>query len=253
MTKPLTVAAAGLLAVAAGMPLAAALLVTTVTGPAAAAQVRATRCADLAAGGAPIGGATRPTPTPTPTLAPTPAAGTGDGLEEGGLGFPVPGPGSPRQASLTTPAAAVPPRILDLYQRAADAYRIPWTLLAGIGMIETRHGAVSGAAAVSSAGAMGLMQFLPATFAAYGVDGDGDGVPVITSDADSVHTAAAYLLDSGVTAGPAGVRRALFAYNHATWYVNDVLAYAHAYGAGTVWGTRPTAAPAATGTPHCPR
>jgi membrane-bound lytic murein transglycosylase B len=96
-------------------------------------------------------------------------------------------------------------------------------------MEETAHGRTT---ATSSAGARGLMQFMPATFAAYGVDGDGDGRAVITSDADSVFSAANYLTRSGVTKGPDGVRRALFAYNHATWYVNDVLHYAHAYGGG---------------------
>jgi hypothetical protein len=78
------------------------------------------------------------------------------------------------------------------------------------------------------------MQFMPATFAAYGVDGDGDGRASIRSDADSsVFSAANYLTHSGVTKGPDGVRKALYAYNHATWYVNDVLHYAHAYGGGT--------------------
>ena len=73
------------------------------------------------------------------------------------------------------------------------------------------------------------MQFLPATFAAYGVDADGDGHATITNDADSIHSAAHYLAASGATEPDAGVRRALFAYNRATWYVNDVLAYAAHY------------------------
>jgi membrane-bound lytic murein transglycosylase B len=75
------------------------------------------------------------------------------------------------------------------------------------------------------------MQFMPGTFAIYGVDGDHDGRASITSDADSIYSAANYLTKSGATTGPAGVRRALFAYNHADWYVNDVLHYAHAYAA----------------------
>ena len=58
------------------------------------------------------------------------------------------------------------------------------------------------------------MQFMPATFAAMGVDGDGDGRADIHNDADSVFSAANYLTQSGVSHGAAGVRRALFAYNH---------------------------------------
>ena len=100
-------------------------------------------------------------------------------------------------------------------------------------MEETAHGR---ATATSTAGAQGLMQFMPATFAAYGVDGDGDGRASIRNDADSVFSAANYLTKSGVTKGPDGVRKALYAYNHATWYVNDVLHYAHAYGGGLVLG-----------------
>jgi hypothetical protein len=119
------------------------------------------------------------------------------------------------------------------YQAAAARYSIPWTLLAGIGMEETGHGRTT---ATSSAGAQGLMQFMPATFAAVGVDGDGDGRVDIRNDADSITSAANYLVRSGVTNGPDGVVKALYAYNHAGWYVNDVLHYAQAYGGGIVLG-----------------
>jgi len=133
-----------------------------------------------------------------------------------------------------------------LYVAAAAKYQLPWTLLAGIGMEETAHGATT---ATSSAGARGLMQFMPATFAAYGVDGDGDGRANLVSDADSVFSAANYLTQSGVTKGPDGVRKALYAYNHATWYVNDVLHYAHAYGGGLVLGD-PTSCAGGQGDPN---
>ena len=100
-------------------------------------------------------------------------------------------------------------------------------------MEETGHGRNN---RTSSAGAQGLMQFMPATWRSMGVDGDGDGRADIHNDADSVHSAANYLTKSGVTTGAAGVRRALFAYNHVDWYVNDVLYYAARYGGGTVPG-----------------
>ena len=139
-----------------------------------------------------------------------------------------------RRASLNNPPTEIPADILALYQAAAQAYNLPWTLLAGIGMAETNHGRLK---ATSYAGAKGLMQFMPATFAAYGVDGDGDGDAHILNDADSIFSAANYLRASGVHHGPDGVRGALFAYNRAHWYVNDVLFYAHAYGGGAVPGT----------------
>ncbi len=124
-----------------------------------------------------------------------------------------------------------------MYVAGADRYHLPWALLAGgIGMEETVHGR---ARAASSAGAQGLMQFMPATWGGrYGVDGSGDGIADIRNDADSVMSAANYLTAAGGVAsgGPDGVRRALFAYNHAQWYVNDVLFYATAYGGGVIAG-----------------
>ena len=157
---------------------------------------------------------------------------TGDPAGEGGVGFALPAPGTPRLASLTTPVAAIPEAVKADYLAAAETYHLPWTLLAGIGMEETAHGRTT---ATSSAGAQGLMQFMPATWAAYGVDGDGDGRADILSDADSVMSAANYLTASGLTTGGEdGVRRAVFAYNHADWYVNDVLYYAAAYGGGFI-------------------
>ena len=109
---------------------------------------------------------------------------------EGGIGFDLPEAGTPRLASLSTPAAPIPPRVKALYVAAAHRYQLPWTLLAGIGMEETGHGATH---ATSPAGAQGLMQFMPGTFAIYGVDGDHDGRASITSDADSIYSAANYL------------------------------------------------------------
>jgi len=100
-------------------------------------------------------------------------------------------------------------------------------------MEETGHGRNN---RTRSAGAQGLMQFMPATWRSMGVDGDGDGRADIHNDADSIHSAANYLTKSGVTAGAAGVRRALLAYNPLDWYVNDVLYYAARYSGGAVPG-----------------
>jgi soluble lytic murein transglycosylase-like protein len=136
----------------------------------------------------------------------------------------------PRQDSLHNPPLPIPNKIKKLYVAAAGRYKIPWTLLAGVGMEETGHGRNN---RTSSAGAQGLMQCMPATWVSMGVDGDGDGRADIHNDADSIYSAAHYLTKSGVSAGAAGVRRALFAYNHVDWYVNDVLYYASRYGGGT--------------------
>ena len=144
----------------------------------------------------------------------------------GTAGFGLPKWGTPRHQSLTSPAQTIPATVKALYVAAADRYRVPWQLLAGIGMAETRHGRNNH---TSSAGAQGLMQFMPRTFAAYGVDGNHDGRRDIHADADSIFSAAHYLTATGVTKGAAGVIRALWAYNHSITYRNDVLSYAWAY------------------------
>src|SRR5215211_7608523 len=180
--------------------------------------------------GAPLNG------TPLPPSSRTPTANSAHhrrDAPEGGLRFPLPPPGRPRQDSLHNPPLPIPNKIKKLYLAAAAKYKIPWTLLAGIGMEETGHGRNIH---TSSAGAQGLMQFMPATWRSMGVDGDGDGRADIHNNADSIHSAAHYLTKSGVRAGAAGVRRALLAYNPVDWYVNDVLYYASRYGGGTVPG-----------------
>lgn len=195
----------------------------------------------MLAHGAPLNGA---------AIAASTAPGSGPtdpGQQQGGIGFELPAPATPRLESLHTAVLPIPATIKALYVSAADRYHLPWTLLAGIGMEETGHGRNQ---AVSAAGARGLMQFMPATWATYGVDGNGDGRADITNDADSVMSAANYLTAAGVTAGPVGVRRAIFAYNHADWYVNDVLYYAAAYGGGLVQGDPSDCGPGGAGNPN---
>lgn len=122
----------------------------------------------------------------------------------------------------TVGAIGIPVLYERLYRQAATSCPgTDWTLLAAVGQVESGHGRNNGP---SSAGAIGPMQFMPATFAAYAVDGDHDGTTDAWSPADAIWTAARYLCESGADAGTDdGVRRALFAYNHAQWYVDLVL------------------------------
>lgn len=153
---------------------------------------------------------------------------------EGGMGFDLPKPTGQRQDSLHNPPQPIPADIKKLYVTAAKKYGLPWPLLAGVGMAETNHGRNT---AVSSAGAQGHMQFMPATWAGgMGTDGDGDGRADINNPADSIMSAAKYLVHEGATRGPDGVIDALFAYNRSRPYGQDVLFYAAAYGGGNVVG-----------------
>ncbi|MEV4160109.1 lytic transglycosylase domain-containing protein [Nonomuraea dietziae] len=116
---------------------------------------------------------------------------------------------------------------LELYKAAAT--RCPglsWTVLAAIGQVESSHGRNNGP---SSAGALGPMQFMPATWKAYGVDGDGDGIKDIWSPYDAVPGAANYLCANGAGQGGQKLRKAVWFYNHSWAYVNKVLGLSEAY------------------------
>lgn len=126
---------------------------------------------------------------------------------------------------------AIPPAFDALYRAAAQTCQgLSWTVLAAIGQVETHHGA---GAMVSSAGALGPMQFMPATFTHYAVDGDHDGKADIMNPADSIYTAASYLCANGAGDGGQNLRAAIWNYNHADWYVQLVLSLAAKLGGGS--------------------
>lgn len=122
-----------------------------------------------------------------------------------------------------------PSSYLDLYKQAATTCPgLSWTVLAAIGQVESDHGRNAGR---SSAGALGPMQFMPATWRAYGVDGDGDGRADIMNPYDAVPGAAKYLCANGAGRGGKQLYNAVWHYNHAHWYVRKVLVLAKAYAA----------------------
>jgi Transglycosylase SLT domain len=123
-----------------------------------------------------------------------------------------------------------PANYLDLYRQSAARYcpGLSWTVLAAIGQIESGHGRNDGP---STAGALGPMQFLPSTWRIWGIPGFGDTAADIMNPYDAVPSAARYLCASGAAAGGASLYRAVFAYNHADWYVREVLALAGEYAA----------------------
>ena len=152
---------------------------------------------------------------------------------------PAPAPVTPDGLGGTLTALArsqIPPAYQALYLAAANTCPgLPWSVLAGVGEVESDHGrsALPGVhAGANSAGAEGPMQFEPATFAQYAVNAD-PSAPLSPYDpADAIYTAARMLCASGARGGsPAGISQALFAYNHASWYVTQVLSWAARYSA----------------------
>ncbi|MSO42217.1 MAG: hypothetical protein EXQ70_10065 [Solirubrobacterales bacterium] len=118
----------------------------------------------------------------------------------------------------------IPPFLLPIYQACGTEYGIPWQVLASINRIETAFGTNLN---VSSAGALGWMQFIPSTWQTYGVDANEDGRKDPFNPVDAICAAARYLRAAG---GDHDLRTAIFAYNHADWYVDEVLLYANQYG-----------------------
>ncbi|HME01991.1 MAG TPA: lytic murein transglycosylase [Solirubrobacteraceae bacterium] len=118
----------------------------------------------------------------------------------------------------------VPPFLLPIYQAAGTAYGIPWQVLAAINEVETDYGRDL---SVSSAGAEGWMQFLPAEWSQYGVDANGDGFKDPYNPADAIFAAARYLRAAG---GSTNIRAAVYSYNHSQAYVDSVLLRAQLLG-----------------------
>ena len=135
----------------------------------------------------------------------------------------------------TVPAGR-PTSYLELFRASAALYcpGLSWTVLAAIGQIESGDGQNMGP---STAGALGPMQFLPSTWETWGIDGFGEtGPPNIMDPFDAVPSAARMLCADGATTGGAstdgqGLRQAIFDYNHAGWYVDEVLTLAAEYAA----------------------
>ncbi len=116
------------------------------------------------------------------------------------------------------------PVLHGIWQKAGATYGIPWQVLAAINKVESNFGRNMGP---SSAGAIGWMQFMPSTWLRWGMDANGDGVADPWNPEDAIFAAARYLAAAG---GRTDISRGIFAYNHAQWYVDEVLGLARLYG-----------------------
>lgn len=153
----------------------------------------------------------------------------------------------------------IPAEFIGFYTAAGERYGIPWTLLAGIHKVETNFSINK---TDSYVGATGAMQFMPCTwvgwgypgcsgvgkgniskddlinpsviakYGGYGVDGDGDGKADPMNEADAIMSAANYLAANGANGTRDGMKKAVFAYNHADWYVDRVMGYFDQYTLG---------------------
>jgi murein DD-endopeptidase MepM/ murein hydrolase activator NlpD len=141
-------------------------------------------------------------------------------------------PNSPGDIRVPSPLSRPParpevrsyPQLVTLWKQAGNGYGVPWQVLGAINKIESGYGENMGP---SSAGAVGWMQFMPSTWMRWGMDADGDGLANPWDPEDAVFAAARYLAAAGAHED---IERAVFAYNHAQWYVDDVLELAATLG-----------------------
>jgi hypothetical protein len=166
------------------------------------------------------------------------------------------GGGAPAPARGDAPAV---PASWELMEEGAAATcpGLPWSVLAAIGRIESDSGrseAPGVASGANAAGAMGPMQFEPATFARYATVGPGGASPPSPYDpADAIYSAASLLCADG-GAVPSSLEGAVFDYNHSAVYVDEVIVLAQALASDPGLGSAPAAAvqfaAAQLGTPY---
>jgi hypothetical protein len=127
-----------------------------------------------------------------------------------------------------------PPRFLiPIYMEAGRRYHVPWEVLAAINSVESDYGRNLN---TSTAGAIGWMQFEPSTWQRYGLAADGHSVPNPYDPRDAIFSAARYLAAAGASGDLWG---AIYAYNHASWYVDMVMSRARSI-AGAIRPQRQT-------------
>lgn len=153
----------------------------------------------------------------------------------------------------------IPKEYIPIYKAAGEKYNIPWTLIAAIHRVETNFGQDLN---TSSVGAIGHTQFMVKTwvgwsfpggtrlgdasipketlmspaaiskYGGFGVDGDGDGKADPYNVTDAMYSTANYLAANGGASG--NYQKAVFAYNHASWYVSRVMGFMKEYTSGSV-------------------
>ncbi|WP_371850607.1 C40 family peptidase [Nocardiopsis listeri] len=147
---------------------------------------------------------------------------------------------------------SIPENYLEIYQDVGEDRGIPWNILAGVGQVESHHGrwegpgiteghndwgaagpmqfgALDGSAAGNSWGGEPIQAVEERPEQGYGLDGNDDGVVNVYDPADAIPASADYLIAHGIEDD---VRQAIYGYNHAWWYVDDVLEWADRYAEG---------------------
>jgi hypothetical protein len=140
------------------------------------------------------------------------------------LSVALPGPAPIGVPNFFIEKFRIPPFLLPIYQAAGIEYGVRWEVLAAINEIETDYGRNLN---VSTAGAVGWMQFMPSTWQRYGVDANHDGIKDPYNPVDAIFAAARYLKAAGAASD---ISKAIFSYNHADWYVASVLMRARLIG-----------------------
>ena len=159
--------------------------------------------------------AAKPVVVPAIAAAPNPGSPTAQDLSFGAS--PFSDQQLSRLAKMFASSDQPPSFLIPIYKAAGHRYHVPWKILAAINAVETNYGRDL---AISPAGAMGWMQFMPETWLEWGVSASRRAAPNPYDPRDAIFSAARYLEASGAQTN---LRRAIFAYNHALWYVDEVV------------------------------
>ena len=168
--------------------------------------------------------ATAPADAATPKATEGPQANAAPTGANPTFSYALPGPAPIGVPNFFIDHFVIPPFLLPIYQAAGIQYGVRWEILAAINEIETDYGRNL---STSTAGAVGWMQFMPDTWKRYGVDANNDGVKDPYNPADAIFAATRYLKAAGAQQN---IHTAIFAYNHAQWYVDSVLMRARLIG-----------------------
>ncbi len=179
-----------------------------------------------------------PADAPPPPVAPAPADPPPPPAAPVAPESPGQNPGVPPPPSNATPLA--PAQLLPTFERAAQLTGVPKEVLLAIARNESDFTPravgpyLPQFAGTEDEHALGMMQFLPSTYRLFvaqvdAATGKGLGMQGIWDPESAIYAAAFYLRDSGA---PGNMRRALYAYNNAEWYVNLILSWAGYYATG---------------------
>jgi len=218
-------------------------------GASPAPSASATPAPSTSAAPAPVATAPAASPSPNPSASPSPSPSPSPSSspDPSVPGYSAPGTNPPTNGNPGVPPPAegpalAPSQLLPIFERAASLTGVPKEILLAIARVESNFTPtaigpyIPQLAGTEDEHALGMMQFLPGTYRLLmtrvdATTGKNLGMQGIWDPESSIYAAAFYLKDSGA---PGDIRKALYSYNNADWYVDLIISWANTYAGGVV-------------------